>query len=138
MGLSGQNPNCLGIYKFIPFFPNAYGMTEMNINSRLLGGKSLSEIDKMIAETSINLPQNLTEAVVHECGHAKAYRGRKINEIKEMNKTLAEKHIGGISTIAEIDGAECIAEIEVLLYRGQTVPDEAMQLYQEYVKGAKK
>ena len=39
--------------------------------------------------------------------------------------------------IAEKDGAECIAEVEVMLYRKEKVSDEALKLYNEYVKGTK-
>ena len=42
------------------------------------------------------------------------------------------------SIIAEMEGAECIAEVEVLLFRGQKVPEKAIQLYNEFVKGGKK
>lgn len=35
------------------------------------------------------------------------------------------------------DGAECIAEVEVMLYRKEKVSDEALKLYNEYVKGTK-
>lgn len=116
-------------------FPNAYGMIEMNINSRLLGGKTVDEIDQMIAKTIINLPQNLREAVIHECGHAKAYYRKTVKEIQEMNRAILNKGVEGISLIAEHDGAECIAEVEVLLARGEKVPKAAMDLYKEHVKG---
>lgn len=119
-------------------FSNAYGMTEMNINSRILGGKTLDEVNEMIAKTKSNLPQNLKEAVVHECGHAKAYYRKTIKEIEEMNVSIKEVHIPGISALALSDGAECIAETEVLLFRGQEVPKEAMELYEKYVKGNRK
>ena len=32
------------------------------------------------------------------------------------------------------DGAECIAEVEVLLSRGEKVPKKAMDLYNKYIK----
>lgn len=40
--------------------------------------------------------------------------------------------VDGISRIAEIDGAECIAEVEVLLSRGAIIPKEAKVLYDKY------
>ncbi len=64
-------------------FPNALGMTEMNINSRILGGSTIDEVDRRIAKTLINLPQNLQEAIVHECGHAKAYYGKTVNRLQK-------------------------------------------------------
>ena len=54
-----------------------------------------------------------------------------------MNKALKEKGVEGISEIASRDGAECIAEVEVLLHRGSKIPKEALDLYNEYVKGMK-
>jgi len=116
---------------------NEFGLTVMNINSRILGGKTLDEVNGIISRTKQNLPQNLREAVVHECGHAKAYYQKSVQDIKEMNAILEEKHIPEVSIIAEKDGAECIAEVEVMLYRKEKVPDEALKLYNEYVKGTK-
>lgn len=115
-------------------FPNAYGMTEMNINSTLLKGQTLMQIDERIAKTSINKPRNLKEAVIHECGHAKVCYGKTPQQIEEINNALEHIHIEGISTIATEDGAECIAEVEVMLYRGEEVPKEAMELYEKYVR----
>lgn len=43
-----------------------------------------------------------------------------------------------LAQLASIDGAECIAEVEVLLSRGATVPDEAMLIYNKHVKGISK
>lgn len=115
-------------------FQNYQGLTEININSSFMGGKTLEEIDNAIANTKSNLAQNLQEATVHECGHAKTYYGKSIREIVEMNNDLSEMGVDGISKIAAQDGAECIAEVEVLLFRGQPVPQEAMDLYNRYVK----
>lgn len=115
-----------------------YGMTELNVNSRLLGGKSVEETNSMIAKYDFNLPQTLREAVIHECGHAKAYYRKSVKDIYIMNDTLKSKGVDGVSPIASIDGAECIAEVEVLLSRGATVPDEAMLIYNKYVKGISK
>lgn len=113
-------------------------MTELNVNSRLLGGKSVEETNSMIAKYDFNLPQTLRKAVIHECGHAKAYYRKSVKDIYIMNDTLKSKGVDGVSPIASIDGAECIAEVEVLLSRGATVPDEAMLIYNKYVKGISK
>lgn len=96
---------------------------------------TIDEIGEKIAGTKDNLPQNLIEAVIHECGHAKAYYGKTIRQVAAMNDDLLSKGVDGISEIAKLDGAEAIAEVEVLLYRGFEVPEEAMKLYNEYVKG---
>ena len=50
------------------------------------------------------------------------------------DSAIANCGVPGISDIAELDGAECIAETEVLLSRGESVPSEAMKLYRLYVK----
>jgi len=75
---------------------------------------------------------------VHECGHAKAYYRKSVQEIKEMNKIIKDKGVEGISLIAAADGAECIAEVEVLLYRGEKVPPKALELYQKWIGGEAK
>lgn len=115
--------------------PNAYGLTEMNINSAVLSGKTIEEIDSIISNTKINLPVDLKEAVVHECGHAKAYYRKSVKEIRKMNDEIKHSGDAAVSVIAGLDGAECIAEVEVLLYRGEKVPQEAMKLYKKYIRG---
>lgn len=112
---------------------NSYGMLKLNVNSSILAGRTLEEIDAQIARTDSNLPNSLREAVVHECGHAKAYKGKTPKEISAMNESLSNRGVDGIGPIAEMDGAECIAEIEVMLYRGEQVSDAAMHLYNEFI-----
>lgn len=114
--------------------PNQYGMTVLNVNSRVLGGLSVDEADEKIRQTTANLPKTLKEAIVHECGHAKLIHGLKPNEVKQLYDELEKYHIDGISKTANSDGAECIAEVEVLLYRNDNVPDEAMKLYDRFVR----
>ena len=116
---------------------NSFGLTELNVNVRLLGGKSLEEINRTIRATKDNLPKDLVEAVVHECGHAKAYYGKSVSEIRRMNLEIKSLGDPSVSIIAGIDGAECIAEVEVLLYRGEAVPEKAAKLYTKYVRGGK-
>ena len=116
-------------------FMNANGLVDININSDFLAGKSIEDIDAAMAAVERNLPKTLQEAVVHECGHAKAYYQKTAKEVAAMNEALLGRGVDGISAIASIDGAECIAEVEVLLFRGEPVPDEAMVLYNKYVKG---
>lgn len=115
-------------------FQTAFGLTEININSDIMGGKTISEIDMIIRSVKLNLPHSLKEAVIHECGHAKAYYRKKPSEVEQMNKELSTMGVEGISAIAKRDGAECIAEVEVLLSRNAEIPDEAMALYNKYVR----
>lgn len=115
-------------------FMNANGLVDININSGYLAGKSVEDIDVAMATVERNLPRTLQEAVVHECGHAKAYYQKTAKEVAAMNEALLHRGVDGISAIASMDGAECIAEVEVLLFRGEPVPDEAIALYNRYVK----
>lgn len=115
--------------------PNQYGLVEINVNSRLLSGLTISEADAMIAKTKFNLPNTLREAVAYECGHAKLIHGLKLKEIETLYAELKDIHIDGISPTAFEDGVECIAEIEVLLYRGEKIPKEARELYDKYIGG---
>ena len=41
----------------------------------------------------------------------------------------------GISETAGKDGTELIAEVEVLLFRGEQVPEDAMEIYNKYIGG---
>lgn len=126
-----QNTGKKALFQIIQ---NAYGLTEININSSILKGKTIQDMDEMIKNSTNNLAQNLKEAVIHECGHAKTYYGKKAKEVEEMVKELSGMGIEGISDIATTDGAECIAEVEILLFRGEQVSQEAMELYNKYVR----
>lgn len=87
----------------------------------------------MLSSTAINLANNLEEAVIHECGHAKSLKGKTLAEITTMYEEILQAKIENISKIAYLDGAEALAEIEVLLSRGEEVPDAAMEFYKRYM-----
>ena len=57
--------------------------------------------------------------------------------IERLYAELSSKGIDGISPLAFEDGAEALAEIEVLLNRGDDISQEAMDLYEQYI-GRKK
>lgn len=107
---------------------------QLNINTDVFGGRSLEEINTMLSKTEINLAKNLEEAVIHECGHAKSIKGLTINEIEALYKELADIHIEGVSKTAYDDGAEALAEIEVLIARGRNIPKNIMEFYNKYMK----
>jgi len=107
------------------------------VNKDVLSGRTLLEINELIANTSVNIAQSLNEAVIHEIGHAKLIQGKSIKEIEIMYKELGSKGILGISEIALEDGAEAIAEIEILIKRGTTLSEEAERLYISYIGGLK-
>lgn len=106
----------------------------LNINTDVFSGKTVDEINRMLADTKINLADNLEEAVIHECGHAKALNGLTVNEIKALYAEILDAKITGVSKIAYKDGAEALAEIEVLISRASDIPDEAMNFYNKYMR----
>lgn len=75
----------------------------------------------------------MEEAVWHEGGHAKTIFGMKSEDVKKLYDELSEIHVEGISTIAYDDGAEALAELEVLRRRGVKVSKEMMKFYEKYI-----
>ena len=114
--------------------PTADYILGLNINKDLVAGRTVKDIDKLLAHTELNLAKNFREAIIHECGHAKSIRGMTIKQIKELYKKLAEIHLEGISQIAYEDGAEALAEIEILLSRNQDIPEELLDFYKTYME----
>lgn len=109
-------------------------MIRLNVNTDVFGGRTEAEINNLLAAQNINLANNLREAVIHECGHAKAIKGLTTPQIEALYKEIADAHITGVSDIAYLDGAEALAEIEVLISRGSKVPDEALKFYKKYMQ----
>lgn len=109
------------------------GLLRMNISTDVFSGASLDEINQRFANSDDTLAQNLHEAIVHERGHAKSMKGKSPSEVQRMHQEPEGVHISGISPYAYSDGAECVAEVEILLERGKFVPEEAMKLYKKYV-----
>ncbi|MEG1497555.1 MAG: phage minor head protein [Clostridiales bacterium] len=114
-----------------------FPMLQLNINSDLLAGRTLDEINKIIADSKYSLTSNLKEAAIHETGHAKLINGKSICEIIELYAELADKGLEDISKIAFEDGVEAIAEIEVLKARGSILTKESKELYDKYMGGKK-
>jgi hypothetical protein len=107
----------------------------LNVNTDIFSGRTVEEINELLASYNGNLANNLDEAVIHECGHAKLIKGKSIKEIKNLYAEIADAKIEGISDIAYNDGAEAIAEIEILLSRGSEVPKGAMDFYSKHLGG---
>ena len=118
--------------------PIADKTLRLNINTDIFYTCSLDEINEKLANSTKILAKNLEEAVIHECGHAKSLYGLNISEIKKLYIELSEIHFDGISKIAYDDGAECLAEIEILLSRGEQLSNEVMSFYNKYMKKVKK
>lgn len=108
--------------------------TRLIINQDILAGCTLEEINSRILNSSTTVARNLTEAAIHETGHAKMYYQKSMSTIESENNELLKIHIKGINETAYSDGSECIAETEVLLSRGDPVPKEAKDLYDKYLK----
>lgn len=56
-----------------------------------------------------------------------------MQEIKTLYKELKNAGLPGVSDIALADGAECLAELEVLRHRGTKVSDELAAFYKKYM-----
>ena len=93
----------------------------------------MSELDLMFRNYDDIVVNSLEEAIIHESGHAKSISGKTVEEIKSFYEELSNIHIKGVSTIAYNDGAECLAELEVLRSRRANVSEEAMKFYEKYM-----
>ena len=114
--------------------PIADRTLRLNVNTDIVAGKTVSELDEIFKNAKNTVANSWEEATIHECGHAKTIKNKTVSEIEEIYEKLSSVHISGISAKAYGDGAEAIAEIEVLLSRGESVSEEAMSLYTEYTK----
>lgn len=113
--------------------PTAYGLLKLNINAEYLSGKTLEEINKAFAKTETNLANSLEEAVVHESGHAISIKGKTPSQVEKLYQELKDKGMSGVSKIATKDGAECLAELEILRYRKTKVSKELSDFYEKYM-----
>lgn len=109
--------------------------TKLNLNENFLGGKTVEQLDKEIRNSKKTVANSLKEATIHEKYHAKLINGLNQAQLESLYDVLSEYHIDGISPTAYIDGSECIAEIGVLLERGETknIPKEAVELFNKYM-----
>ena len=112
-------------------------LLQLNINTEVLAGKSIADIDKMFKNADNTIVNSLHDALVHETGHAKLISGLTLNQVQDLYKYLLQPDEKGlfnsISGIAFADGAEAIAEIEVLFARGEKVPDELKEFYMMFI-----
>ena len=118
-----------------PYFGGQRVLTRLKINENVFMGRSLNEINKQINESPNIVANNLQEAVWHENGHAKTYFNKTIDEVEEINNELDNIHFDNLSPTASQNGSELIAEVEVLLKRGEEVPREAIDIYKRYIGG---
>lgn len=113
--------------------PLSNGLLQLSLNTDILPGKTLDKINQIFANSKLSIANTLEEAVWHESGHAKAIFGMRSEDVKKLYDELSKIHIEGISIIAYDDGAEALAELEVLRKRGVKVSKEWMQFYEKYI-----
>lgn len=109
------------------------------LNEDVLGGKSVAEIDALFAKAANTVANSLEDAVVHETYHAKLISDLNYAQLESLYDELDYVHIDGISRTAYSDGAECIAEVGVMIERGDAnkVPEAAMKLFEKYMEKEK-
>ncbi len=108
-------------------------LLKFNINSEYLSGKTLEEVDAAFADTDSTVVNSLEEAVIHESEHAIAINGKSAGDVKALYDKLLNLGKPGVSKIALEDGAECLAELEVLRRREVKVTKELSDFYEEYM-----
>lgn len=104
------------------------------LNEDVLGSKTVKDIDKMFAEAKNNVANSLEEAIIHEMYHSKLIHNLNYAQIEALYAELNDIHIDGISKTAITDGAECIAEVGVLVERGEmnAIPKDALKLFERF------
>ena len=113
--------------------PLPNGLLQLNINADFLSGKTVAEIDERFKSTESTVVDSLAEAVIHESGHAIAISGKTVQKIEQLYQQLKAAGLPGVSDIALADGAECLAELEVLRTRGTKVSQELAAFYRKYM-----
>ena len=114
--------------------PIGNGLLQLNLNTDILSDKTLEEIDEIFANSYLSVVNTLEEAIVHESGHAKMIFGKAPKEVQTLYESLSKIHIDGISFIAYNDGAEALAELEVLRKRGTEVSEDMKLFYEKYMR----
>lgn len=111
---------------------NWYNM-KLVINSSVIGGKSIAEIDHMFESAKGTVCESLEDAIVHEMYHAKTGANVVASVVDSLN---SQPGIQGISATAEKDLLETIAETGVLKEKGayKAVPNEAKEIFEKYIE----
>jgi len=114
--------------------PIADRTLRLNVNTVWFNGKTLSDIDSALKAYEKNLAVSLREAVIHEMGHAKAIKGMTLKDIRNFYAEIRDAKVKDVSKIAYNDGAEALAEIEILISRGSDIPQAAIEFYNKYMR----
>ncbi len=106
---------------------------KLSINSTVIGGRSIDEIDSLFEVAEGTVCNSLTDAVLHEMYHAKTASTWNVNVVDTLN---SETGIKGISRTADKDLLETIAEVGVLKERGEysKIPDAAKEIFEKYIE----
>ena len=109
--------------------------TDIVLNEDIFKGRSIDSLNEMLKNYKNNIAQTFEEAVIHEVGHAKTIFSNRFRDIEAMYDKLEKMGVEGISAIALNDGAEAVAEIEILIHRGSVIPKQAKELYDKVMSG---
>ena len=113
--------------------PMPNGLLKLNVNVQYLSDKSLEEVNQAFVHTERNLAESLEEAVIHESGHAISIKGKTAQEVDRFYQELKNQGKPGVSDIALSDGAELLAELEILRHRKTPVSKELSDFYEKYM-----
>lgn len=112
-----------------------YPKVVLEINKNVFADVDKQSIDCMFINAENTVCNSLEEAVIHEIGHAKTIYSRTYANYERIEEELEFVHDIDVSKLASSDGSEGIAECEVLLSRGEKLPDEIMNFYTTYTTG---
>lgn len=105
----------------------------LRLNRQFFAGKSLSEINDILANSTWQLANNIKEAIIHEIGHAKLIKKWKYaSEIAQKQAELERVHIKSISSLGEYDGNELLAESEIVMSRNNQISGDVRKLRKKY------
>ena len=111
--------------------------TSLHINSKFFFDRPVKLINNDLTDSQKlghSVVRNIEEAIQHESIHEKLAHERNFAQYEALTDILSDVHISGISDTAYFNGEECLCETSVLLNRGDSVPKEAMDLWNQYFR----
>lgn len=105
-----------------------FGDIVLELNKNALGDKTIEEIDSMFMNADNTVANSFKDAITHEKYHADLILEKNYVQIESLYEQLEDTHIDSLSITAYKDGTECIAEVGVMIDRGDAdkVPKDAM------------
>lgn len=112
-----------------------FGDIVLELNKNALGDKTIEEIDSMFMNADNTVANSFKDAITHEKYHADLIFEKNYAQIESLYDQLEDTHIDSLSITAYKDGTECIAEVGVMIDRGDAdkVPKDAMELFIKYM-----